>query len=197
MCRKHQVGQWEKVVEVRSERRLRRSQRSAGSFQRETSVLWAHQQALPWLFVYLPRIRQETRQPISGSEVCDCMPRDNAYTAFNEESFEASHSRLDQRFQRSNISRNNATIEAHVYPALVFSSYHFFFQSGNSGRWGYSVKGHVDNRCHASKSGRLCASIEAFPFCSAGLIQMDVCVYEARKNDMWRMVHVRRPGRKG
>ena len=118
------------------------------------------------------------------------------YSAIDQEAFESSNSGTHERLQLVLIAGDDAAVEADVDPTLALSCGDFLFQAGQSGCWRNGIERHVDNGRHSTKSGGSGSGPEAFPFGSAGFVQVYMSVDEAGKKDLWRMVYIGCPRRK-
>lgn len=96
------------------------------------------------------------------------------YTTVNEESLEAPYTLLDESLELASITRDDAAIETDIHPALALSSLDLFVQStDSSGRWD-GIEWHINDCSDTTKGSGLSAGIEAFPFGTARLVQMNV-----------------------
>lgn len=126
-------------------------------------------------------------------DLCDVVGRDSGElcnAAIDEEALEPANTGFDQRTQLRGITRNYAAVEANVNPTLTLCSLYFFLQTGEGSSGGNGVQWHVNHGRHSTERRGLSASVESLPFCPAGFVQVDVCVDEARKQDIGRVICV-------
>ena len=81
---------------------------------------------------------------------------------------------MNQAFELVYVPGDDTTVESHIDPALALSSIDLLMQIRNGSSWWYSVQRHVDDCCDPTKGRSLGAGVEAFPFCSTRLIEMDM-----------------------
>ena len=95
------------------------------------------------------------------------------------------------------IARDNPAVKSDVYPALSLRGGYFFFKAPERGGGGDGVEGHVDYGGDAARRGGEGAGVEAFPFCAAGFVEVDVGVDEAGEEDVGGVVFVGGAWREG
>ena len=108
----------------------------------------------------------------------------------DEESLEATDTGLDKGKQLVSVAGDDAAIEANIDPALVLSSSKFYPEAFKCGGGRYGVQWHVDDGGDTARSSRPRASRKAFPFCTAGLVEVDMGVDQARDYEFVAVVHI-------
>src|SRR5271156_5114863 len=113
-------------------------------------------------------------------DVCGGDSRKFLDSTVDEKAFEAPNTLPHQSLELPCIAWNYASVKADVNPTLALCSVDLLLESGYSSRGRNGIQWHVHHRRHSTKSRSLCASIEALPFCSSWLIEVDVSIDEPR-----------------
>lgn len=99
--------------------------------------------------------------------------------AVDEEALEAADAGFDEGPELGCVAWDDAAVKADVDPTLAFGGSCLLAESVEGCCGGNGVQGHVNDCCDAAECRGLGTGEEAFPFCTAGFIEMDVCVDEA------------------
>lgn len=110
------------------------------------------------------------RETEEGKETC---------AGLDEEALESSNTSFHQRKQLVSIPRNNTAVEANINPALALAGGELLVEAMKCRGGRDGVQGHVNNGRHSTRGGSPRAGVEAFPFCAAWLIEVNMCVDEA------------------
>lgn len=125
---------------------------------------------------------------VSGSHVR--LSGGHTYTTVTQETLEATNTCINQALKVLVVSRNDATVEPNINPALAPGSFHLDVEVFHSGSRRDSVKRHVDHCSDTTKSSRTGTSPESLPFCSPRLVEVNVSVDQTRKEDVGRVIGV-------
>ena len=100
------------------------------------------------------------------------------HSTFYKKALESSHTCVHEWEQFRCVSGYDAAVEADVNPALTLRRGDLLFEAGDCGRGWDGIQWHIyHGRNTAGRSG-LGAGFETLPFCSAGLVQVDMSVDE-------------------
>jgi len=97
----------------------------------------------------------------------------------DEETLKATNTGVDEALQVGIVAGDDAAVEADIDPALAGGSRDLLIQVGHGGGGRDSVKRHVNDGSDTAKGRGLGAGIEALPFSTAGLIQVNVSIDQA------------------
>ena len=114
----------------------------------------------------------------------------HTYTTVTQETLEATDTRINQALEVLVVPWNDATVEPNINPALSLGSVHLDVEVFHSSGRRDSVKRHVDHCSDTTKRSGTGAGPEALPFCSPRLVEVDVSVNQARKQNVGRVVGV-------
>jgi hypothetical protein len=119
------------------------------------------------------------------------------YTRVDEETLEATDAGLNERQQLVRVPGDDTAIKADINPALALagSKLHLEPLEGGGGRDG--IQGHVDDGGDTARGGGLGTRLEALPLGAARLVEVDMCIDQARDKDPRAVVCVHYRRRKG
>ena len=97
----------------------------------------------------------------------------------DQEALETADTGLDEGKQLVGVAGDHAAVEANIDPALVLGSSEFYLEAVKGGGGRDGVQGHVDDGGDTARGCRPRAGRETFPFCAAGLVEVNVGVDKA------------------
>jgi hypothetical protein len=112
------------------------------------------------------------------------------YTTVAQEALETTDALLHQSLKITRVAWNNAAIEANVDPTLTLGSFDLNLEVLYGSRRRDGIQWHVDHSGHSTKGSGSSTSPEAFPFCPARLIEVNMRVDKSRKDDVRRVIGI-------
>jgi hypothetical protein len=112
------------------------------------------------------------------------------YTTVNQEALEATDTLLNKSLELFGIAGDNTTIEANIHPTFTLSSLNLLLQTvHSSGGWD-SIERHINHSSDTAKGSSLGAGVEALPFGTARLVQVNMSIDQTGQQHMRRVVGI-------
>lgn len=102
---------------------------------------------------------------------------------------------VNEGLQFASVAGDDAAIEADIDPTLALGSIQLLPETCHGGGGRDSVQRHVNDGGDTTKGSSLGACIEALPFGAAGLVQVNMGINQAGKQDIRRIVGIGSPFR--
>lgn len=134
-------------------------------------------------------IQQGTPEPMNVSLRFDFTKKET-YTRFDQESLKSSNASFDKGSQLSSVTRNNATIEPNINPALSPTRPQLLLKPMKSGSRRNGIQRHVNNSSDTAASSSTGTSPEALPLGTTRLVQVNMSIDETGQEKLGSMVDI-------